>query len=327
MESVNILMTAPSDTTAQKQRGPLLALWMLLGLYAAANVLPLFPHAFPPPVYAASQILPAVLFAVIHGATTYRPRGILGFAAMSLGVGYLVEAMGVHTGFPFGHYYFTDGMGPKLFLVPVLMGPAYLGIGYVAWTLARVILSAGNSSDELAGTRVVTLPLAASFIMVAWDLSMDPALSTVGHYWIWTRGGAYFGVPITNFLGWYVTNYLIYQLFAIVLRRRSETTNPLHVAHARLAVLFYAVCAAGSVLRVVPTSGPSAVADPAGTVWRVSDINGVCALAAIFIMGAFVSLALARLAGGASDFRLRREDRYDAPATAFPHREEVEQVR
>ncbi|HEY6305722.1 MAG TPA: carotenoid biosynthesis protein [Candidatus Angelobacter sp.] len=320
-------MTAPSDTAAQKQRGPQLALWLLLALYAAANVLPLFPHAFPPPWYAASQILPAVLFAMIHGAIAYRPRGILAFAAISLGVGYLMEAIGVRTGFPFGHYYFTDGMGPKLFLVPMLMGPAYLGIGFIAWAVAKVILSASNSSDELAGTRLVTLPLAASFIMVAWDLSMDPALSTVGHYWIWTRGGAYFGVPVTNFLGWYLTNYLIYQLFAIFHRRRFEATNPPQFAHQRLAVLFYAVCAAGSVLRVIPTSAPSAVADPTGTVWRVGDINDVCALAAMFIMGAFVTLALARLAGRASDFRLRREDRYQASLTAVPRRDEVEQVR
>jgi uncharacterized membrane protein len=31
------------------------------------------------------------------------------------------------SGFPFGHYYYTDNLGTKLFLVPVLIGPAYLG--------------------------------------------------------------------------------------------------------------------------------------------------------------------------------------------------------
>jgi putative membrane protein len=46
--------------------------------------------------------------------------------------------------------------------------------------------------------------------MVAWDLSMDPVWSTVMHSWIWLQGGAYFGVPVSNFLGWYLTVYVIY---------------------------------------------------------------------------------------------------------------------
>ena len=316
--------------TARNQTGTRLALWLLLAFYAGANVLPVFPQAFPRTVLAASQIVPAVLFALIHGAIAYRLRGILGYAAIGLAVGYSMETLGVLTGFPFGHYYFTGGMGPKLLSVPILMGPAYLGMGYIAWTVARVILTSGSSRDELAGPRLVTLPLAASFIMVAWDLSIDPALSTVGHYWIWTRGGAYFGVPVSNFLGWYLTNYLIYQLFALYLRRRSAATNPLPLADARLAVFFYAVCAAGSVLRAIPTSAPSVAADPAGIEWRVSDINGICALAAIFIMGAFVVLALARLSDSTPDFRLpgyrQRQDRQMA-GTALPQRDTVEQVQ
>ena len=320
-------MTVLGNTTAKKQSGEMLALWILLAVYAAANVLPLFPHTFLPPVYAASQIVPAVVFAMIHGAKTYRPQGILYFAAISLGVGYFMEVIGVHTGFPFGHYYFTDGMGPKLFLVPLLIGPAYLGMGYVAWTTARVILSPDDTSGELAGTRAVMFPLAASFIMVAWDFAIDPALSTVGHYWVWPQGGAYFGVPVSNFLGWYLTNYLIYQLFVMRLKWRPETTGLLRLADGRVAVLFYAVCAAGSVLRVLPTAGPSAVDHPAGTVWSVNDINGACALAAIFTMGAFVVLALARLAGRAPEFRLRSDHRYAASTTASPQQDEVGKTR
>jgi uncharacterized membrane protein len=302
------------------------ALWLLLAFYAGANILPLFPQDFQRTVMAASQIVPAVLFALIHGARVYRVRGILVYAAISLTVGYIMESLGVRTGFPFGHYSFTSGMGPKLFLVPILMGPAYLGMGYVAWTMARVIVSPGDTRQELAGTRVVMLPLAASFVMVAWDLSIDPALSTVGHYWTWRHGGAYFGVPVSNFLGWYLTNYLVYQLFALYLRRRRASQSQLPPGYAHLAVLFYAVCAAGSVLRAIPTSTPFAVTDPPGAVWRVSDINGVCALSAIFIMGAFVMLAFARLADRGRQLRLGSEDGYVASATAFPQQDEVEQM-
>src|SRR5215467_12178778 len=174
------------SAAATSEAGIRFVLWSLLLLFAGSVVLPVFPEIFSRPVLAGAQIVPAVLFAFVHGARIYRLRGILVFAVISMAVGFAIEAVGVRTGFPFGHYYFTDGMGPKLFLVPILMGPAYLGMGYVSWTVARVILDHGRSA--FAGLGVVLLPLAASFVMVAWDISLDPALSTVGRYWIWTQG-------------------------------------------------------------------------------------------------------------------------------------------
>src|SRR5262249_48299661 len=154
------------------------------------------------------------------------------------------EALGVHTGFPFGHYYFTDGMGPKLFDVPILMGPAYVGMGYISFTVARIITASRDQHDEVRGWRVFTLPLAASFVMVAWDIAIEPVLSTFAHYWVWSRGGAYFGVPLSNFVGWYGTNYLIFQFFALYVGTRNAAKHSVHGLPDRLAVIFYALCAA-----------------------------------------------------------------------------------
>jgi putative membrane protein len=191
-----------------------------------------------------------------------------------------------------------------------------------------VILKSSDHGEELAGAWIIMLPLSATFIMVAWDLTIDPALSTVGRYWVWTRGGAYFGVPLTNFLGWFLTNYLAYQLFALYLRLRSNAASPMSRSAARLGVLLYAVCALGSVLRVVPKSVSSTVTDPAGTVWKVSDINTICALAAIFIMGAFVTLALARLAGHVPDSReVARRKSCSAVSDVLDEQHEFEQVQ
>ncbi len=138
------------------------------------------------------HVVPAALFALIHGAMLYRVRGILIFIALCLVIGNIFENVGVLTGFPYGHYYFTDLMGPKLFAVPVFLGLAYVGMAYLSWILARLILGFG---DPLVGSRIVTLPLTAAFIMVAWDLAMDPIWGTVLHAWIWVRGGAYFAFP------------------------------------------------------------------------------------------------------------------------------------
>lgn len=315
------------QSNLQKRSEP--ALWLLLALFVAGVVMPIFPQFFPMPLLAATQALPACLFVLIHGARAYRSRGILVFVSISLLVGYIAEALGVHTGFPFGPYHFTDGMGPKLFEVPILMGPAYVGMGYISWTVARVIVAPANTQSDLAGLRVITLPLAASFVMVAWDIAIDPVLSTFAHYWTWTRGGSFFGVPITNFLGWYATNYLIYQFFALYLRKRPSTSS--FTKQNRLAVLFYAVCAAGIVFRALVVSGSGVAVDPAGASWRVSDINAASALAAIFIMGAFVTLALVRFGGSDPPTGLAQVYRYggdlDEAEITFARQDEFEQMK
>lgn len=286
-------MSEPAETVACKT-GTSLVLWALLLLYANARVLQIFPGKVPIVAVVALHVLPPIVFALIHGAIFYRTRGILVLFAFCLVVGNVFENVGVRTGFPFGSYYFTDLMGPKFFVVPIQLGLAYLGMAYLSWTLARVIL--GNMRSAVAGSRVITLPLLAAFIMVAWDFSQDPIWSTVLHLWIWRHGGAYFGVPVSNFLGWYLTVYVFYQLFALYLRGRSTNPDPLPWSYWNLAILFYAASAAGNILLVIPRPTGSVVSDPAGAEWRISDITGTCALVSIFTMGAFALLAWVSLA-------------------------------
>jgi putative membrane protein len=283
----------------EQQTGTTPVLWALLMLYAGARVLQIVPGKVPIVIVVAMHVLPPIVFALIHGAMFYRWRGILIFFAICLVVGNVFENVGVRTGFPFGHYYFTDLMGPKLFVVPIQLGLAYLGMAYLSWTVAWLIL--GGMRNPLEGSRVVTLPLIAAFVMVAWDFSQDPVWSTILHLWIWRQGGAYFGVPVSNFLGWYLTVYVFYQLFALYLRGRSTNSEPLPSGYWRVAVLLYAVSAAGNILLALPLAGPTVVSDPTGVQWRVSDITGTCALVSIFTMGAFAVLVWVRLAEQKAD--------------------------
>jgi len=270
-----------------------IAMWVLLSVYAVARVFQVLPGRLPMMAVVALHVLPLLVFALIHGAMSYRMHGILIFFAMCLVVGNVFENLGVATGFPFGRYYFTDAMGPKLFQVPILLGLAYVGMGYLSWTLGRVIL--GYLRTPLVGAQVITLPLVASFIMVAWDFANDPVWSNINRLWVWQHGGAYFGVPLTNFVGWYFVVYLIYQSFAIYLRERSANDNPMPSGYWRWAVIFYALAATGDIIIVLPKPTPAVVFDPTGTSWNVSGITGACALVSSFAMGAFTLIAWVRL--------------------------------
>ena len=267
-------------------------LWALLVIYALARAAQLIPDRIPMVAVVSLHVLPPLAFALVHGAIVYRRRGILTFVLLCLVIGNALENLSVVSGFPFGHYHFTGVMGPKIFAVPILLGLAYIGMGYISWIVARLIL--GDAAGPLTGSRILTRPLAAAFVMVAWDFSMDAVWSNLVRGWTWQEGGAYFGVPVSNFMGWYLTVYLIYQSFALYLRRRPAAPGLLPPGFWRPAVLFYGVCAVGNLFVVAPR-GLAIVTDASGAEWRVSGILGASALVSIFVMGAFTLLAWVRL--------------------------------
>ncbi|MBV9454903.1 MAG: carotenoid biosynthesis protein [Rubrobacter sp.] len=91
--------------------------------------------------------------------------------------------MSILTEIPFGHYYYSDILEAKLFLVPLIIAPAYFAVGYLSWTLAHVLLGAFEYRPQ--GWNACLVPLVATFVMVAWDMSMDPTTSIIDRSWIW----------------------------------------------------------------------------------------------------------------------------------------------
>jgi putative membrane protein len=240
-------------------------LWGMIALYAAARVLQLFSASVPMLAIVILHVIPPAVFVLVFGARVYGWRGIAVFAVLCVGVGGIAEVVGVHTGFPFGRYYFTGLMGPKFFDVPFLLALAYLGMGYLSWIIARLIV--GRAA-----------PFVAALIMASWDLAMDPIWSTVMHAWVWVDGGPWFGVPLSNYFGWMLTACIYYGLFALYLRGRVERKQTR--GHWRQAVVFYAVSAAGNLLLLIPRP--------------VNVIAAVCALVTVFTMGAFAIIAWTR---------------------------------
>jgi len=288
-------------------------LWSLLGVFTGVTLLrSLAPGVLPPLLSVALVTLLPFAFVFLHGSLNYRFRDMLVFAAITLVVSNIFENLSILTGFPFGHYYYTDGLGPKLFLVPILIGPAYLGTGYLAWTLARVLLRA--SEKRLPGQQVWAVPVLASFLMVAWDLSFDPLASTIGHNWIWLQGGNYFGVPFSNYLGWFLTVFVFFELFALYLQRQpvaSSAAQPPSRGYWLLAVLFYGVIAAGIPLNILTQTANATVADAAGVLWRTRDIYVVCGLVCLFTMFPFTIQGLIRLAGWPATARNREQSEFE----------------
>src|ERR1700730_9075960 len=232
-----------------------------------------------------------VTFALIHGAERYGWSSILVFVIICLVVSNVSENLSIPTGFPFGRYYYSDVLGPKLFLVPVLIGGAYTGVGYLSWVVAQVLLDRIDSSSR---SGIWALPAVAAVLMVSWDLSLDPSASTIGKTWIWIDGGPFFGVPLQNFVGWYLTVFLFLALFSWYQSRR-----PLLAAQSRnfwaQAIIMYFLVGLRYPLLYVRLMDSREVMDPSGHIWNTSDIRATAALLAVFTMMGLALIAWLRL--------------------------------
>jgi len=267
-------------------------LFIILAIYICVRILEVVTGA-PRTAIVALEVLSTLVFAFVDGARRYGWRGILIFALIGSVISTIVESIGIATGFPFGRYQFLEIMGPTLFNVPILIGLGYIGMAYVSWMLARLILGADRSGAD--GSRLFALPFLASCVMVTWDWAQDPVWSTLLHAWRWRDGGAWFGVPLSNYFGWFLTVFLIYLSFALYLRRwpnenlRSRPADPWPV------VVFYALCASGNALQVLTRLPQQTVLDASGKSWTVAGILRASALVSILVMGGFVLAAARRL--------------------------------
>src|SRR5216683_719487 len=226
-------------------------LWTLVVIDVVLTLVnAVFPNHIPVPLLIPLLIVVPLAFALFHGAVRYKWSGIITFLVMCLVVSNLLENTSILTGFPFGHYYYTSGLGPKLFLVPLVIGPAYFGTGYLAWVLSTVLI--GDIRPKTSTFTTFAVPFMASFMMVAGSLS-------------WEQGGGYFGVPLTNYLGWFFTVYVFFQLFALSLRFRrashegEEPTLPR--SYYAQAIVMYAVIGLVIVVNYLVGSTNRAITD------------------------------------------------------------------
>ena len=107
---------------------------------------------------------------------------------------WLLEAVGQRWGLPFGSYRYEEGLG---FLLPGGV-PWTIPASWATGVLAAHLLVRAWAPRSGRFSRMV----AVAFLVLAWDLALDPAMSTLNGFWTWTEGGLWYGVPISNLVAW-----------------------------------------------------------------------------------------------------------------------------
>ncbi|HYP02856.1 MAG TPA: carotenoid biosynthesis protein [Pyrinomonadaceae bacterium] len=143
------------------------------------------------------------------------------------GLGLLIELCGVRYGLPFGRYAYTGVLQPTLFGVPLVMAFAWMAlVAYLKSILSRLNLR------EWVGA------LAAAAWMTTIDLVIDPLAANGLGYWRWVEPGSYYGIPLSNFAGWFVASLAIFALF-----RQKWRPNFWHRLTGASIVLFFTLIA------------------------------------------------------------------------------------
>jgi len=262
-------------------------LWALVALFAVTSALTV---AYPSMAsVTALHLVVMAAFALLHAAQRYGWKGAVAFATICLVVSNIFENLGVATGFPFGNYHYTDALGPKLGYVPLMIGPAYLGVGYMSWVIGTILV--GDVKRGAGALSTFATPFIAAFVMVLWDLSLDPGAATDGKWWIWHDGGGFFGVPLQNFLGWYLTVFVFMQLFALYLRDQGPQAPPAQPkAYFWQAIVMYALVALNFVASYA-VQIPRTVIDATGAAWNTGAISEASAITSLLTMMFVVALA------------------------------------
>ena len=262
----------------------LLIVYALLTIYTLVSLF--FGIAYQP-FFTPLLTLLAFIFALLHGSQYLGWKRTLILLLLTFAVSLLFESVGVATGWVYGPYHYTAKLGPKfLGLVPLLIPVAWFMMSYPSYIIADRLVPGRWKPWQ----RLLAVAAVGGIVMTAWDLVMDPFM-VKGGSWVWDTQGAYFGIPLQNYWGWWLTVFTTFALYGWI-TARSKAALPAS-NFDRWALVAYLITMVGAVLAAW------VVVDP--KVWLcVGSVNEMVSLTLILSTAAKVLESMPRLTAWAA---------------------------
>lgn len=164
----------------------------------------------------------SILFVVCHGWRTLGGRQASVLLALAAMAGFLAELVSVHGHSLFGGAYHYPperwkGMVAGVPLAAAVFWAVFIYTGHAVVNAFRVFARPSDTLIPGASARkeIFLVPLLAAadaWVVTSMDLYLDP-ITTLRGNWVWIDGGAYFGVPVGNFAGWFAVSFTVCALF------------------------------------------------------------------------------------------------------------------
>jgi len=168
------------------------------------------------------------------------------FSIIAYSVAFAAEFSSTRIGIPFGLYHYIDvTRGRELWIsnVPFWDSLSFTFLCYLGWRLGILLhapLLIRRGDIRVIETRAIATSwpvcLSGALLMTWLDVVIDP-LTIHGDRWFLGRiyfypeSGLYFGVPLSNFVGWFLVGVVTIRLFQIWERRRESSSHPATGAH------------------------------------------------------------------------------------------------
>ena len=123
-------------------------------------------------------------------------RKAIGWIGVLIAYTYAIELIGVATGWPYGTFEYTVSLGPMIGGVPLALPVFFIPLVMNAYLLCLLLLGPRASNGWLRLLTVIPT-------VVAMDVVLDPGAVALG-FWSF-GGGAFYGVPLSNYAGWVVS--------------------------------------------------------------------------------------------------------------------------
>jgi uncharacterized membrane protein len=153
-----------------------------------------------------------LVFFLVAGTRDLGRVRTLGFLLWGFLLALGAELASTRVGVPFGLYHYTgETAGLELFLSngPFFSPLSFPFLAYASFCLARQALGPGWARTR--GSRLRTVAL-SGVLMALLDVVIDPLAVRggrwfLGHLFTYPEGGVYFGVPLSNFVGWFLVGW------------------------------------------------------------------------------------------------------------------------
>jgi uncharacterized membrane protein len=204
-----------------------------------------------------SAMLLMLAVVIWHSVIVKGVRQTVAFFLIAFVISFVCEFIGHNYAWFFGTYKYTNALGPRLGGVPILIICTWSVIIYASLMLVDWLVGLNGKRPQRTwwGRSMWALLMAATgaTLTCAWDMMVDPfatsgvwanpaARLAAGKHqllqpWWWWKGGPYLkelkvwkgagGVPIGNFVGWWLAPFFIILIFMLFFQRENRVKGKL----------------------------------------------------------------------------------------------------
>lgn len=153
---------------------------------------------------------------LLHARLSFGNKFALTYLGITATFAWIIETIGVNTGWPFGVYEYSKTLGVFIFDVPLVVLFAWTMMAYPALIAARRIVRGW-------------VFLYGGAILMGWDLFLDPQM-VAAERWTWEVTGPSFPyapeIPLSNPFGWLLSGLTLIAILHFILPTERRKDAP-----------------------------------------------------------------------------------------------------